>query len=429
MAYAQGNKHDVFVSYARSDNQPIREDHGWVSFFKEKLEQLVNEELGGLGEADIFIDYDGVAPNEPVEESILEALRGSAIILALISPGYFQSEWCEREIRDFRKRMEDEAGPDNRIFFLKLRNFSYEDHEELFPNKIGYNFFGENGAIKQDSDSDAFWDELFRLRMDVVKVLKSLGEPEPVDDDRPTVFLADCAERDELAVFIDSLGYRVVSDHPEEAKLAIQIVDPENWTDHDRDQQQLIEKLPKDRILRAAIRESASQPSPDLSEIGQIDFLRKSELQAQIKTRLKSKKTFAKADNASSDRHICLYTQDLGSPQTAMAFRERLEPHKDRIRDLILDDELIELRPPDLKLAGIVVVVDGKTEPAWPVRAAFYSRGISPPVPVCAFFLDPGALEEQLLAKPEPFVAIHSDNGTEGFDAFIESVLNAPAAP
>ena len=98
MVYVPGFANDIFVSYSHIDDQAVEGDVGWVSDFHRRLQIEVEEELGArvkiwrdarLGAADDF------------SRDLDRQVRGSAMLIAVLSPGYQGSAWCEREAKGF----------------------------------------------------------------------------------------------------------------------------------------------------------------------------------------------------------------------------------------------------------------------------------------------------------------------------------------
>jgi TIR domain-containing protein len=97
MAY----QYDVFLSYNR------KYPHGkWVNetfypFFKSYLEDALN-----IKEVKIFKDTDDIKSGQAWPAKIKNALIHSRILVCILSPAYFHSEWCKKEfaIIDYRQR-------------------------------------------------------------------------------------------------------------------------------------------------------------------------------------------------------------------------------------------------------------------------------------------------------------------------------------
>lgn len=86
MAY----KHDIFISYTHNH---IKE---WVNQHFYPLFAIYLE--GSLGrKPDIFIDNQGILTGDSWPLRLKEALAYSRCVVAIWSPSYFTSEWCQRE--------------------------------------------------------------------------------------------------------------------------------------------------------------------------------------------------------------------------------------------------------------------------------------------------------------------------------------------
>ena len=92
--------HDIFVSYAHSDDTPSGiAQYGGVTTFVEELKKLLREKMGGSG-PDVWMDHH-LAANERVAETLRDHVLGSRIILLFMSRGYLASGWCESELQQF----------------------------------------------------------------------------------------------------------------------------------------------------------------------------------------------------------------------------------------------------------------------------------------------------------------------------------------
>jgi 8-oxo-dGTP pyrophosphatase MutT (NUDIX family) len=86
---------DLFVSYARADNTA-----GQVTRLVEHIRQE-HEEFAPLDPLGIFFDVWGIRDGHDWERRIHRGLSQSKVMLAILSPNYFQSEWCRREWQTF----------------------------------------------------------------------------------------------------------------------------------------------------------------------------------------------------------------------------------------------------------------------------------------------------------------------------------------
>jgi TIR domain len=97
MAYVPGFSNDVFISYSHLDDHSV-DGPGWVSDFHRRLQIEVQEALG----APVHIWRDRrLGPADDFGRDLDRQLRGSAMLLAILSPGYLNSPWCEWELEGF----------------------------------------------------------------------------------------------------------------------------------------------------------------------------------------------------------------------------------------------------------------------------------------------------------------------------------------
>ncbi len=127
MAFVQHYEHDVFVSYASVDNHPpVGVENGWVTYLVMELKRVLAEELGGSDEVSIWMDPQ-LAANDAITPTLLEAVGHSATILAILSTGYLESEWCARERNEFLARMGKLAEQGGRVFLVEKTAIEWDE--------------------------------------------------------------------------------------------------------------------------------------------------------------------------------------------------------------------------------------------------------------------------------------------------------------
>lgn len=108
----------------------------------------------------MWMDYK-LQGNERVTPAILSALKESATLVVLVSPGYLNSDWCRREREKFLEYQKGEKSPeckkeetflehlrerldaDSRLFLVELdevKKEEYPDYPEEFTELLGYRF-------------------------------------------------------------------------------------------------------------------------------------------------------------------------------------------------------------------------------------------------------------------------------------------------
>jgi hypothetical protein len=107
-----GERYDLFVSYAHVDDRD-----GWVTALVEAL--LVLHTRVKYRGWTVFFDTKAIQTADDWEERIGGGLRSAGVMLALLSPAYFKSEWCRREWHEFCQQ-EKRRGRPNRLFPVYL---------------------------------------------------------------------------------------------------------------------------------------------------------------------------------------------------------------------------------------------------------------------------------------------------------------------
>lgn len=116
MDYAEDIKHDVFVSYAHSDDIPER----WVTTLVRNLQESLASRLGRADAYSIWMDRN-LIPSHPIPNAITENLERSSTLLVVLSPAYLNSEWCRREANHFLETIRRTHTSDQRVFIVEMR--------------------------------------------------------------------------------------------------------------------------------------------------------------------------------------------------------------------------------------------------------------------------------------------------------------------
>jgi hypothetical protein len=117
MAFIPGYDFDIFVSYAHVDNQPfLQHATGWVSTLVGHLQNELGQKLGRPDAAKVWFDSHHLRGNHALTTEIAGRLQSAALFVAVLSPGYTSSQWCQEEARLFEKAP---GGLDKRIFAVE----------------------------------------------------------------------------------------------------------------------------------------------------------------------------------------------------------------------------------------------------------------------------------------------------------------------
>ena len=232
MGLVTGYNNDVFISYSHIDNQAFGDPRGgWVDIFHEHLQNFVNVHVGRR--TTVWRDR-RLTGAEVFSDEIEQQLRSSAVLVSVISPGYMQSEWCNRELVGFTKAAQDRGSlrVGNLQRVVKVLRLPVERSvlPPLLDEVLGAQFYRVDPASERardlllDPGPDAI--QVFRARVDDVaqdlsRLLGSMAlsggataaaPPAPSAD---TVFLAwttgDLSEeREKLRRELEARNYRVV---------------------------------------------------------------------------------------------------------------------------------------------------------------------------------------------------------------------------
>lgn len=184
MAYLSSFEHDIFISYARVDDQiDPDEAAGWVTRFHEYLERRLSQRFGRRGVVSLWRDTREMGGSTFFDEAIQRAINGSAIFLALNSPGYLAKEgYCLKELDWFYRKAKDESyglkiNSQSRIFNVLLQNIP---HTEYPPEMAGTTGLAFHDAERPDApgwpsthDSDLFSQQLRQLVYELEVMLRA----------------------------------------------------------------------------------------------------------------------------------------------------------------------------------------------------------------------------------------------------------------
>ncbi len=198
--YVPRYRHDIFVSYAHVDNEPLAgPETRWVTNLITGLKPLLGQKLGRADAYSLWMDYE-LRGHEALTPHILEQLQDAALLLLILSPGYLASEWCRRELSSFVARAGKDAG---RLFVIEREPL--ERPEEL-RDILGYKFWVRNaahaprtlGVPKVSYDEFEFYqrlDELARHIVDKLRQLRAQGDNPTVITPKPTPSTPESAHR------------------------------------------------------------------------------------------------------------------------------------------------------------------------------------------------------------------------------------------
>ncbi len=232
MSSAANFEHDVFISYAHIDNQPLDEGlKGWVETLHERLRVRLAQLLGE--EARIWRDRK-LQGNDIFADTLIDRLAKSAILVSIISPRYVKSEWCLRELNEFSRRAEMDAGlrigDKLRIFKVVKTHISRAQHPSLLQGALGYEFYeyDQTRDRAQEFSSEVvpardirYWEKLDDLAYDIKQLIETLrSRSQPANSSAApsaTIYLAETTsdlteQRDKIKRDLQLHSYEVLPD-------------------------------------------------------------------------------------------------------------------------------------------------------------------------------------------------------------------------
>ncbi|HEV7504831.1 MAG TPA: toll/interleukin-1 receptor domain-containing protein [Thermoanaerobaculia bacterium] len=213
------------MSYAHADDEPpMGAARGWVTTLADELRKMLRRKLG-VREARIFMDHQ-LAGNEGVTEALLATVRGSRVLLLLMSPGYRRSNWCQWELGRFLA-VQTERNHRDHVFIVETEptdragwhpalqelipiRFWHRDFEDKAPRLMGF-------PMPTPHEDNPYWRNLNELAHLIARQLEDLEAPprEPRDKvwlAEPTEDLLD--EQESVAAALRQQGFLVVPAAP-----------------------------------------------------------------------------------------------------------------------------------------------------------------------------------------------------------------------
>ena len=124
MNYVPGYEWDVFVSFARSDNEAVPQDERWVSRFVSDLRIGIRNWLGDADKLKVFFREDSLGIDVKWD-AMRDYVRNSAIFIAVVSPSYIRDTQTRTELLAFSSSG-DASG---RLFVIECRPI--DDYAQL----------------------------------------------------------------------------------------------------------------------------------------------------------------------------------------------------------------------------------------------------------------------------------------------------------
>jgi hypothetical protein len=228
--------HDVFISYAHRDDAPWREGSaGWVSEFVRTLKAELESRNRAVN---VWFDPQ-LRTGDDFNLAIEEAISGSAVFLAFLSPAYDDCAYCRREIAVFREQRHPafglKVGTLSRIQGVVIKELPESRWPPEFRTTSPFRFYNDRVArFNKPSEADekhpyvqGIWrvadsitaaiEEMRRQKQDGTAIENSYNIPAGHPTSLPIVCLADVSDdlyykREQLRLALEQLKeFRVLS--------------------------------------------------------------------------------------------------------------------------------------------------------------------------------------------------------------------------
>ena len=174
------NKSDIFVSYARADNEPLAgADKGWVTTLIKGLKNYLRPKLA-RADYSLWLDQE-LRGNELVTPDIAKQVENSTLFVLILSQAYIASSWCRKELNTFLAK----AGKDTKRVVVVERE-KVQRPDELSDLQVHQFWLKEDadhlrilGMPKPNPEEDLYYkklDDLARQLSDKLKTLNDLAE-------------------------------------------------------------------------------------------------------------------------------------------------------------------------------------------------------------------------------------------------------------
>jgi len=227
--FVNPDKTDIFISYSHVDDAAFDGDlAGWVTRLVRNVEKLLAMKLGRREFFDLWMDG-RLTGNEPVTELIEGKIKGAAVFVLVLSPGYLASIWCARELEAFRAEVCRRLADDSRVFVVE---FGEVERPPELSRPRGYRFW-QKDSLTDDvaqigfpkllaGDEAQYYKLITELASDLERELRrqkqAAPHPEVVASGPPataTVYLADVTEdledvRDGVKSYLNQAGYMIL---------------------------------------------------------------------------------------------------------------------------------------------------------------------------------------------------------------------------
>ena len=178
--YEHGHTYDLFVSYSTRDLD-------WVRQFHDELVADVNRFASP--DIDPFLDKKRLEPGCLWDEKLLTAASDSAILVPVLSPRFFDSDYCQKEVQAFIDTRGLTSGIAHRSGIMPVKLLSGAPSDHVLAREQAVTFCAESDGypVEYLPGTQEYKDALRKLAYAIAQVLKAMP---PKQQRRAAVYLA-----------------------------------------------------------------------------------------------------------------------------------------------------------------------------------------------------------------------------------------------
>jgi len=178
-------EYDVFVSYSHGDpnNAGASPLKRWTNDFIRELKAEVQSVDTEFDDLHLWFD-EQIDPTAALTQELRDSVKGSGILMIIMSPRYLASSWCKDELEWFRERVRNRSNEQGRVFVIRALPTNESDwpdflRDERGNSHIGFRFhdlitkrpYGWRGT---NENNEEYAQQLWTLQTALTKRLREL---------------------------------------------------------------------------------------------------------------------------------------------------------------------------------------------------------------------------------------------------------------
>ena len=173
---------DIFISYTHADNQPWGpEGDCWIKSFHSALESRLHQLLA---RPPVIWRDDKLSGTDKFGDEIIAQFPQTKVLLAVVSPLYFTSEWCTKERAEFLEAIalgaSSDIGNSSRLCKVVKTHVPHDKQPKELSEVLGFEFYDkdekEYKSYRESPLCEQYWDKLDELARELAKLLEKIDK-------------------------------------------------------------------------------------------------------------------------------------------------------------------------------------------------------------------------------------------------------------